>query len=331
MQANLLLPSLIRTFVVRITIFYYLGNRKEIRGDAADEAVLFDQGGASRRDSALPRGRLLRDVRRRRHQGERHSRHYAHAPCERCRVVCRTGWFSLPCHRHLPAQTGAGGRAGGGVRAARRPEDSQGTGQTRCDRAGDPGRGARRQHTDQQGEHLPGFGVLRAPEYGRGLSRHLHRRVLCGRGHRCLCGQTDGEPRTQGGALQTGMRGSFRRGFRLGILHLPPRRLGIFGGGEPREALPSVRHPLAQGFRCRSALRRHFGRGRGASLPRIHRASRHRPHHLPFAAGPRSWNLRTTTGCMRWPPQSTPSRRCATVWRAKFGPIRRTTRYRRAA
>ena len=166
------------------TIFYFglrQENRQKICRDAPDEAVLCHQGGASRRHTAVPRRRLLRDLRRRCDQGQRHTGHHAHAPRQRIGDVRRAGGISLPCHRHLSAQAGAGWRARGHLRAVGGPQAGERARQARRHRAGDPGHRAGGQHLGQQGEQLHRVGLLRPADHGRGFSGHLHGRILRGR------------------------------------------------------------------------------------------------------------------------------------------------------
>ena len=252
----------------------------------ADEAVLLHQGGASRRDSAFPRRRLLRDVRRRRDQGQRHSGHHAHAACQRRRDLRRAGGLSLPCHRYLPAQTGARRRTCGDLRATRRPEARQGPRQARRDRAGDARHRIGRQHSGQQGEQLYRLDLFRSSDHRCGFPRHIHGRILRRRGDRRLYRQADLQPRTEGGDLPARLRGPLHRSLRFAALHLPARRVGLLGGGQPREALQAVRHAVAQGLRRRALYERHRRRRRHPLLPRIHRAPRDGPHPLHRAHRP---------------------------------------------
>ena len=274
---------------INYTIFYFdfrKENRQKICRDAPDEAILLHQGSTSRRHSAVPRGRFLRDLRRRRDQGQRHSGHHAHAPRQRIGDVRRTGGISLPCHRHLPAEAGAGGRARGHLRAAGGPQAGEGTRQARRDRTGDSGHRAGRQHPGQQGEQLHRVGLFRPADDGRGFSGHLHGRVLCGRGSGQLCRQADLEPPAQGGRLPARLRGPFFRFVRVETLHLPSRRVGLFGGRQPRETLQAVRDQIPQGLRRGPLHQRHFGRRGHSLLPRIHRAPRNGPHRLHCAYRP---------------------------------------------
>ena len=75
-------------------------------------------------------------------------------------------------------------------------------------------------------------------------------------GSESLHRQTHLQPRAQGGHLPARLRRPFFRRFRVETLYLPPRRMGFLRGGEPRQALQAVRHPLAQGIRHRSLHQR---------------------------------------------------------------------------
>ena len=172
----------------------------------------------------------LRDVRRRRDQGQRHSGHHAHTARQRLGHLCRAGRISPPRHRHLPAQTGAGGRTCRHLRTAGGSQAGPGTGQARRYRAGDAGRGAGRQYTGQQGERLSGVGLFRPSDHGRGVPRHLDGRVLRGRRFGKLHRQTHLQPRAQGGHLPARLRRPFFRRFWVETLHLPPRRMGFLRG-----------------------------------------------------------------------------------------------------
>ena len=103
--------------------------------------------------------------------------------------------FPLPRHRHLPAQAGAGRGARGDLRTAGRPQAGERTRQEGRHRAGYAGRRSGRQPSGQQGKRLPGFGLLRPADHGRGLSRHFDRRILRGRGTGQLHRQTPVESR----------------------------------------------------------------------------------------------------------------------------------------
>ena len=166
---------------------------KEVR-NAADGSVLPHESLAARCRHAVPRRRLLRNVRRGCRQDQRHIGHHADPSGQRCRFVCRTGGISLSCARHLPAQTPACGRTGGHLRAAGRPQDGQGIGQAGYHRVGHSGRRHGEQHALEQGEHLPRLDILRQKAHGRRLSRYFDRRILRRRGFRCLCRQTAGQP-----------------------------------------------------------------------------------------------------------------------------------------
>ena len=82
---------------------------------------------------------------------------------------------------------------------------------------------------------------------------------------------------------QRGIRRAVPAGFRHELLHLQARRLGLFGGTEPRKALQAVRHAVAQRVRHRPHLGRHFGRRRHPLLSGIHRTQGDRPHCIDLA------------------------------------------------
>ena len=249
-----------------------------------DGAVQRHKSQTPRCGVVVPGGRLLRNLRAGCGGVFPHSGHCAHQAQRRAAHRNGDGRFSVPCHRHLSAQAGAGRPAGSGVRPTGRPETGQKDRQTRRNGARHPRGGDERSGARLGTEQLPGGGAFWAKGGRRSFPGRLHRGVPrfgrpAGAGR-----QTARNVFSQRSAARAADEGPLPRGLRHLLPYVHAGRLGFFREFRPGDPSKSFQDPLPQGLRHRPDVRRYRRRRGGDGVPAPDRAQPHRPYlpHSPY-------------------------------------------------